>query len=188
VHSTAVPAPRSHEIDMQDPENNFPFMRNFVQFGYVTNDIDAAIASLSASCGVARWRRGNDIRLRVRADTHCTIKAALAYVGPTMIELIQPIDGDMSLYGTAVPGDEPGSIKLHHLAYGVTSAAEWDRLVHAVEKQQVKVTKVDDPDLPLRTLYVDFGFGHHCEFLLLDAAGKKLFATVPQNLPESSGS
>jgi hypothetical protein len=173
---------------MQDPEGNFPFMRNFVQFGYVTNDIDAAIESLSASCGVTRWRRGQDMRLRIQADTHCTIRVALAYVGPTMIELIQPVDGDMSLYGTAVPGDEPGSITLHHLAYGVPSAAEWNRLVQTVGKQQLRITKVDDPDLPLHTLYVDFGFGHHNEYLLLDAAGSKLFESVPQNLPEWSGS
>jgi hypothetical protein len=166
---------------MQEPQATFPFTSNFVQFGYVTDDIDAAIAKLSDSCGVSRWRRGNPIRLRVQADTSCTIKAALAYVGPTMLELIQPIDGDMSLFGPAMPKGERGGIRLHHLAYGVRSQEEWRQLVHAVQAKEVRVTKVDDPDLPLRTLYVDFGLGHHNEYLLLDEAGQKLFASVPQN-------
>jgi hypothetical protein len=166
---------------MHGPEANFSFAENFVQFGYVTNDMDAAIAKLSADWGVSRWRCGNPMKLRVKTDTHCTIKAALAYVGPTMLELIQPLDGDMSLFGPAMPQGEPGGIRLHHLAFGVRSEAQWQKMVRAVAAKRLRVTKVDDPDLPLRTLYLDFGLGHQNEYLLLDEAGRKLFASVPQN-------
>ena len=167
---------------MQEPKNSYPFTRNFVQFGYVTDDIDAAIARLSASCGVSQWRRAEGVRLRIQANTHCTINVALAYVGPTMIELIQPVDGDMSLYGPALANAEGrGAIKLHHLGYAVPSEREWQRMTQTVEAHRLRVTKVDDPDLPLRTLHVDFGYGYHNEYLLFDEAGLKLFASVPQN-------
>lgn len=167
---------------MLHTDDSFPLARNFVQFGYVTNDIGAAIARLASTAGIRQWRRETGLRQRVQADSHCTVDIALACVGPTMLELVQPVDGDRSLYGAAGKLAERGAIALHHLAYGVPSLSEWQRLLRVVKAQRLRVTQMDAPGLPLRTLCLDLGLGHHNEYLLLDEGGRMHFATVPQNL------
>lgn len=156
----------------------YPLVGSFLQFGYVTTDIDQAIA-LFAQRGVTQFRRSYDLTLQVQTGVYATINVALAYAGDTMIELIQPLSDESGFYSAALSSGS--SITLHHLCYSVPSMDDWERLKQTIEVMGSPVVKIDDPDCPMRTIYVDPGLGHFHEYLLVDEAGRKMIETVPRN-------
>ena len=81
----------------------------FYQMGFVVADIAAAMETLGRVHGVTRFRH--------RAGA-AWMDAAHAWVGSTMIELIEPREGAPAIY-TAEPPPAAGAMRLHHHGYRV---------------------------------------------------------------------
>jgi Glyoxalase/Bleomycin resistance protein/Dioxygenase superfamily len=122
--------------------------RNFVQLGYVADDIDAAAAFLEATMGVGKCVKSYASSLGggrpparpgaprsafvvvddVPADEWC-IDVALVNAGATNLEIIRPVHGAVGLYRDAVRPGEPAT--LHHVGFAVDDFDEASAVVEA---------------------------------------------------------
>jgi catechol 2,3-dioxygenase-like lactoylglutathione lyase family enzyme len=88
-----------------------------VQIAWVTDDLDATEAALTALLGAKKWVRMPGVHFApdtcvhrgAPADFHADI--SLSYAGDTQLELIAPVDGD-SIYAEFLVAHGPG---LHHI-------------------------------------------------------------------------
>jgi catechol 2,3-dioxygenase-like lactoylglutathione lyase family enzyme len=95
-----------------------------VQIAWVTDDLDATEATLSALLGAKKWVRMPDIHFGpdtcvhrgAPADYHADI--SLSYAGDTQLELIAPTRGT-SIYTEFLAASGPG---LHHICVEVPDA------------------------------------------------------------------
>jgi methylmalonyl-CoA/ethylmalonyl-CoA epimerase len=99
-----------------------PLFTGISQIGIVVRDLDAAVARYWSDLGIGPWRiftidpaNTPGMTLRGRPVEHA-FRAALAMVGATQLELIEPGEGP-SLYAEHL--DEHGE-GVHHVAFGVS--------------------------------------------------------------------
>jgi len=122
--------------------------RNFVQLGYVTDDIDAAALYLESAMGTGKCVKSYTASLGggrppahagagrsafvvvdgVPADEWC-IDVALVNAGPTNLEVIRPVRGAVGLYRDAVRPGQPAT--LHHVGFTVDDFDEATAVVEA---------------------------------------------------------
>jgi catechol 2,3-dioxygenase-like lactoylglutathione lyase family enzyme len=112
-----------------------------VQIAWVTRDLAATEAALSALLGAKKWFR--------MAGTHfapdtCTYRGdpadfvadiSLSYAGDTQLELIAPVSGD-SIYTEFLDRSGPG---LHHICLAADDSAGFDAAVAAAERDGAPV-------------------------------------------------
>lgn len=122
--------------------------RNFVQLGYVTDDIDAAAAYLESAAGTGKCVKSYGASLGggrppaapgaprapfVVVDgqpaDEWLIDVALVNAGPTNLEVIRPVDGAVGLYRDAVRPGVPAT--LHHMGFVVDDFDEASAVVAA---------------------------------------------------------
>ena len=155
-----------------------PFRRPF-QLGYVTADLEAAVAAMRAEQGVELANFGV-VTLDLIDGDHIDIKVALGYARDVMIELIEPV-GDIPLYAGHLP-DRSGPSRLHHIGYSVEDADELNDVVAAHRRLGHEVAlnaRLGDA----RYTYVDTlaKLGHFQEYLLVDSAGRAWQESLPRN-------
>jgi hypothetical protein len=122
--------------------------RNFLQLGYVTDDIDAAAAYLESALGTRKCVKSYGSSLgggRPPATAGAPrsafvvvdgtpadewlIDVALVNAGPTNLEVIRPAGGAVGLYRDAVRPGEPAT--LHHVGFAVDDFDEASAVVAA---------------------------------------------------------
>lgn len=148
----------------------------FFQLGYVTRDLDAAIA--------AYGRRYGDVAFLINEPMAIggapppTRRIALAYIDDTMIELIEPDPAQRTIYDDALP-ERSGVIRLHHLGYLIDD--------HEAMLRRLRESGYDVPlhgSIPgaLDYSYADTRaeLGHFSEFIRLDDGGRAFFGDVPR--------
>lgn len=88
------------------------------QIGYVTRDLDRAMAAYTLLSGVRFTAM--DIELAAQTphgDKTIGVRVATGWAGLTQIELIQPVRGYIDPYLNVLPADDgDASPRLHHLA------------------------------------------------------------------------
>jgi hypothetical protein len=105
---------------------------NVWQLGYVTTDLDRATAEMSARLGLehcvevptagASFMSGDEV-------VPWEARFGMAARGGLIIELIEPIDGEVGFYLDALPSDGSFAVRLHHLATFMETGEEaWRRL------------------------------------------------------------
>lgn len=101
-------------------------LREPCQLGYVTRDLDAAMARLRAIGGIGSFAV-YEPELEVEAAGQrgtARIRVALANLGTMQVELIEPVDGAVGIYRDGAPDADPF---LHHVAVLVRGGeAAWD--------------------------------------------------------------
>jgi len=85
------------------------------QLAYVTNDFERALEQCGAIHGVHEFRKLSQINVNLGAGLTALCNIALAWVGPTQLEVIQALEGEVALYAEGLPSSGFG-LKLHHLA------------------------------------------------------------------------
>lgn len=156
-----------------------PLLASPFQLGYVTTDLEAAIARMTD-----RFGAGEFVTLPDQDDTAPRI--AIGYAGTMMIELIQPRTTSGDLYSdwltTSVSGD-PGEVvvRLHHVGMLVDTTEELAALrARHVELGDRIAAEGDTPGF-VGFLYADTvaELGHYLEYVRPDTGVRELFATVP---------
>lgn len=112
-------------------EKTMSIYGRFYQVGYVTRDIDAAIAQLQARMGATLvdvlydLRDGNGEQVALKNLSHMSLPGA-------EIELIEPRPHWSSIYLDALPerGDDIG---FHHLGFLIPDDATWDAAMASFE-------------------------------------------------------
>jgi Glyoxalase/Bleomycin resistance protein/Dioxygenase superfamily len=122
--------------------------RNFVQLGYVTDDIEAAAAFLESTMGAgpclrsyasslgggrpparAGAPRGTFVVVDGVPADEWRIDVALVNAGPTNLEIIRPAGGAVGLYRDSIRPGTPAT--LHHVGFAVDDFDEASAVVEA---------------------------------------------------------
>lgn len=155
------------------------FKRHF-QIAYLVDDAKAAIESLSHRFGVAKWDlmdmaalHGEDSPIRYIGN---------AWVGETMIEVIEPDESIDSIYSGWNKGST-ATLRFHHLGFLVDSAEEFDAAKAQLASQGFPVVFDGSFGEVLDFCYVDTTaeLGHYYEIIWLKPEGVSFFGRIPVN-------
>ena len=167
--------------------------RNFLQLGYVTDDIDAAAAYLESTLGTVQCVKHYKSALGgglppagpdaprspfVVVDStpadEWTIDVALVNAGATNLEIIRPVGGSVDLYKGAIRPGVPAT--LHHLGFVVDDFAEADAVVTASGKRWAQYG--DSGAIRFGYLDMTAELGHFVEIMELGDEGGAGFAQL----------
>jgi hypothetical protein len=147
--------------------------RHIFQAGYVTRDLERAMAALVNELGPTDFYVAEHT-VPVRADGELgeiTMRVAIAFAGGRQIEVIQPIAGAIGLYVDGIDFTA-SDLVFHHIGIGVTGPhANWEALEAqlAAKGQSFKVLFPPEPgpDPVVRYGYLDTRrwCGHYTEYL-----------------------
>ena len=143
---------------------------------YVTNDLDQALAILTARYGLAEFSF-----LEGAMPSGGQIRVAFAWAGGQIYEVICASGPGAGFYNALLPEDE-FAIRFHHLGFVVYDAAGWAQLEQEIAAGQWQVVH--------STLTGDFidahyiaapELGHYLEYVRPFQAGLEFYAKVPEN-------
>ncbi|MEB3030515.1 VOC family protein [[Mycobacterium] nativiensis] len=112
-----------------------------IQIAWVTDDLDATEATLTALLGVRKWVRMPGIHFGPETCTYRGEPAdfvadiALSYVGDMQLELIAPVSGS-SIYDEFLREHGPG---LHHICVEATDADDFASMLDDAAARGVEV-------------------------------------------------
>jgi hypothetical protein len=165
--------------------------RNFMQLGYVTDDIDAAASYFESKLGTvdcvkhyksslgggrppaAGEPRSTFVVVDGEPADEWVIDVALVNAGPTNLEIIKPVGGAVDLYRGAIRPGEPAT--LHHLGFRVDDFDEASAIVAASGRTWAQY---GDSGGVIRFGYLDMTaeLGHFVEIMELTPEGAQGFA------------
>jgi glyoxalase/bleomycin resistance protein/dioxygenase superfamily protein len=151
--------------------------RNIFQVAYVTADLDTAIAQYRSLYGIDHFLVINTAEF----NSDPALRAAFAWHGSVMIELVQPIEEPNPIYVDVLRGSE-SLTKLHHIGHVCSDEAEWNEVREALDVANVTVSREADVPGVMKFFYGDFRpiNGHYREYILQHSE-KSFFRLVPQN-------
>jgi len=154
---------------------------NVWQLGYVTTDLDRAVDQLGERHGLdhvvrlpgagAEFFEGDQ---RVPFDA----KFAMAARGGLIIELIEPVSGEVGFYRDSLPSDGSFAVSLHHLAMFIpTGEEEWERLLGVLASAGLRVDYTFLIPGRVRAGYIDTRaeLGHFIEVCQLERSDLDFF-------------
>jgi hypothetical protein len=152
----------------------------FFQIAHVTSDLERAMALFRKTFGLGDF-------LEMREHTNVTgarLNVALAYLGPTMIEIIEPLGGNDAIYRDVLPGDQ-FAIRLHHLAKDFDTDEQYDAEIDALRENAIDLpilASLEETRGKCRMCYADLRpfFGYYVEYLLFTESGKEWLQTIPR--------
>jgi hypothetical protein len=104
---------------------------NVWQFGYVTNDLDRAIEQMTARLGLLRATTvptAGATFLAADEPAEWDARIAMGARGGVIVELIEPVAGEVGFYRRVLPDDGSFAVRLHHVATLIESGDEqWER-------------------------------------------------------------
>jgi hypothetical protein len=157
---------------------------NIWQLGYVCNDLDRGMEFMRSEFGLEHC-------VEVPTDTARVIdhndqevpweaRIAMGARGGLIVELIEPVSGDVEFYRRFLPANSDG-VRLHHLATQVpVGDEEWERVRGILAESGLRFDHtVLIPDR-VRAGYVDTSaqLGHLLEVCQLQAADIELFSGI----------
>jgi hypothetical protein len=133
------------------------------QNAYVTRDIDKWVATFGERAKVDKLLRfeGTTPVTTVNGPGVQTSKLAFLWVGDLQYELIQPVSGDVAIYGDVLPDGD--GLQFHHVCMRVD---DWDDFRARVDQQPYPVV-LEGGNEQLRFLYLDARsfLGHYLEYV-----------------------
>jgi Glyoxalase/Bleomycin resistance protein/Dioxygenase superfamily len=162
-------------------------MRNFLQIGYVTDDIDAAASYLESTFGTiecvkhfrsslgranSRAAPGSFVVVDGVTAEEWLIDVALVNAGATNLEIIRPVDGAVDLYRRAIRPGVPATV--HHLGFRVD---DFDAASEAVAASGLSWKQFGrSGDVRFGYLDATATLGHFIEVMELGPQGAAMFA------------
>jgi hypothetical protein len=159
---------------------------NPFQLAYAVPDIRAAVALGQNYFGIPEFQINLDVPIETR-DGVAKCHFALAFIGETQIELIQPAGGADAVYRDALP--TTGNMRLHHVGVLIRDVASWTRQKSAIGAAGLPTPVGGDFGGLMHYLYADTraDLGHYIEYMYQTEAGAAMFDTVPR-YPASAAS
>lgn len=93
-------------------------LQGLFQVGYVTHELDRAIATFAPFAGAEFATMDIDLPARTPlGDRVVSVRVGVTWVGRMQIELIQPVSGHIDAYLESLPADPDDVVpRFHHLA------------------------------------------------------------------------
>jgi catechol 2,3-dioxygenase-like lactoylglutathione lyase family enzyme len=167
--------------------------RDFMQVGYVTDDLDAAAEFFEATLGTVRCVKyrgssmGGGLSPAMGGEPGSTfvvvggkpadewvIDVLLVNAGATNLEVIKPVSGSVQLYRDAI---RPGSpVTKHHLGFRVDDFDEATAVVKASGRSWAQYG--ESAGIKMGYLDMTAELGHFVEVMQLDKASARRFAEL----------
>ncbi|UGS36385.1 VOC family protein [Capillimicrobium parvum] len=160
---------------------------NVWQLGYVTTDLDRGI-------GFLRERFGLEHCVEVPTDTATFLKGdepadwsariAMGARGGLIVELIEPVSGEVGFYRRFLPADGSFAVRLHHLATFMALGDEaWDEMTQLLARSGLRVDYTVLIPGRVRAGYVDTSdeLGHMLEICQLQDADVEFFTGLARD-------
>lgn len=156
----------------------------FVQLGYVTNDLKKAMGFFRDMMGVPDFRLWNDAHVHMELygkPATATLNLGFAWRGGTMIELIMPVSGSVDVYMPGIEGPD-FAIKLHHIGQGVAGTeADFDAKLQAGIAAGHSLVNVSRGAMGNYTLLdARKSSGLYFEYLWNNEGGLEFFSKIPR--------
>jgi hypothetical protein len=178
---SAVRPARELFADPRPVEEMGDLFANLWQICWVTSDFDRGIEVMRDRFGVqnmtevptegATFLKGTD-------PAQWEVRVAMGARGGPIMELIQPVDGEVDFYRRFLPGDGSFGLRLHHLAAVIELGDQaWESVQRVVEAQGLRFDyTILIPDRA-RLAYVDTTaeLGHLLEICQLQPADTEFF-------------
>ena len=158
-------------------------LANIWQLGYVTTDLDQAITFMGERFGLEHVQRLPAGGTFLSGDTPVEWDAnfAMGARGGVIVELIEPVAGEIGFYTRVLPDDQEFSVRLHHIATHVpTGDDEWDRIGTILGDSNLKVDYTLVIPNRVRAGYVDTSaeLGHWLEICQLQREDIDFFSAL----------
>ncbi len=159
-------------------------LANVWQLGYVTTDLERATQFMAERFGLTDCRNlPSDTATFLRGYTPVpwSIKAAMGARGGLIVELIEPVGGEIDFYTEVLPNGGEFAVRLHHLAtYTATGEPEWERIKALLAKADLKVDYTVLIPGRVRAGYVDTRaeLGHWLEICQLQREDIEFFSAL----------
>ena len=153
---------------------------NVWQVAYVTRDLDEGMALLRKRFGIESTEVPTDGATFLVGDQPADwdTRISMGARGGLIVELIEPVGGEVDFYLRALPADGASGLGFHHLAtYMPLGDDAWDALGHVLAASGLSVEyTVLIPDR-VRAGYVDTTaeLGHYLEICQLQEADIEFF-------------
>jgi len=153
-------------------------LSGFFQQGYLTTDIDRALAHYRDNLGVGQFH----VFDTSASHPGSNLMVALGWVGNVMVELIQPRGEVPPVYADTLP-DEDFAIRFHHFGYLLPDRERYRATLAALEQQGLPVVQRREDTGSIDLCYFDArqSLGHHLEYVHLFPDGEAFFAQIPRN-------
>jgi hypothetical protein len=183
---TAIPSPADRLFANPRPVNALAdLLANVWQLGYVTTDLDRAMSFMAERFGLEDCRHlPSDTATFLVGDEPAPweVKVAMGARGGLIVELIEPVAGEIDFYTKALPADRTDfAVRLHHLAtFTQPGEEEWRTIEALLAKSGLKVDyTVLIPDR-VRAGYVDTTaeLGHWLEICQLQPDDIEFFTAL----------
>jgi hypothetical protein len=142
------------------------------QIAYVTNDLDRALAVWRDEYDVPEFFVFANDTPGLESSHPYQLKIALANVGGTEIELIEPMHGSAPLHAEPLPVDGSFAIRFHHVAMRIEgSLADFEAHLASLDPVRHPVVWSGKMGDLMRFAYTDerATLGHHVEHVWFDA-------------------
>lgn len=150
--------------------------RDHFQNAYVVRNFDGASATLRDRFGITKWHL-----MSMPAGAPVS-RIGLAYVQDLMIELIEAVPGEESVYKDWIPASDTAA-KFHHHGFLIEREEDYRRAVDQFNAAGYAAAFAGSSGDLLDFHYADTvaHLGHYCELVHLKPAGKEFFSPVPRN-------
>jgi hypothetical protein len=159
-------------------------LANVWQLGYVTTDLDRATEFMADRFGLTDCRRlPSDTATFLAGDQPVPweVKVAMGARGGLIVELIEPVAGEIDFYTEVLPDGGDFAVRLHHVAtYTATGDAEWDRIKGLLASSDLSVDYTVLIPGRVRAGYVDTraALGHWLEICQLQREDIEFFTSL----------
>jgi hypothetical protein len=159
-------------------------LANVWQLGYVTTDLDRGIEFMADRFGLTDCRRlPSDTATFLVGDqpAEWDVKVAMGARGGLIVELIEPVAGEIDFYTEVLPTSGEFAVRLHHVAtYTEPGEPEWDRIRALLAKSSLTVDYTVLIPGRVRAGYVDTRteLGHWLEICQLQRDDIEFFTAL----------
>jgi hypothetical protein len=178
-----TPAARAAEVfeRPREIEELGDLLANIWQVCYVTTDLDRGMAELGERLGIENFTEvptDGATFLKGSEPAQWDVRVAMGARGGPIVEMIEPIAGEVDFYRRFLPSDGSFGMRFHHLAVLVPLGDEaWESVTALLAKRGLPVEyTILIPDRA-RLAYVDATaeLGHYLEICQLQPADTEFF-------------
>jgi hypothetical protein len=176
-----INTPRLQDHPVKNPMNDLIPFPGIYQVAYVTNDLDQALAVLGGVHGVPRFWQQRDMPFATGQDRSAVCHIGLAFVGAVQIEVIEPREGDVSIYRDWLTGTDGFALRFHHLCRLFDSEAAYDQALADLRAAGRPLPICAEAPGMGRYFYADYRpeLGHYLEGIVYRPQAQAFLDAIP---------
>jgi hypothetical protein len=159
-----------------------PLLNGRNQLAYATTDLAEAMALFARRYAIPEFRRMPDLDVKLEDGGAMRLRIALAFIGPTQYELIQPLGGKVEFFTRLFT--KPGfNLVLHHVNLRIPTVAQYEAVRAGIEAAGHAIPLAGGSPSGGRFFYADTRaeLGHDLEYVYITPEREATYASLPHH-------